>query len=55
MADRLEALRDFGEHFGIALQVLALRVDRDRADEEEQPDRGTHEDADHEHEAIEEL
>jgi hypothetical protein len=55
VTDRLEGLRDLGEHLGIDLEVQALRIDRDRAGEEEQPDRGAHQDARHEHEGIEEL
>ena len=40
---------------GIFGDVQALRVDRDRAHEEEQSHGGAHENADDEHEAVEEL
>ena len=54
-ADRLDPLLDLRLDHGIVFQILALRLERDRPHEEEQANGNPHEDADDEHEAVEEL
>ena len=54
-ADGLDALVDGGLHSRILRDVQPLRVDRDRAHEEEQRHGHAHENADDEHEAVEKL
>src|SRR5690606_10546266 len=53
--DRLDARVDLGPNPRVRLDELTLRVDRDRPREEEQPHGDAYQNADDEHEAVEEL
>ncbi len=55
MTHGLDARADGRDHGRVGRYVLALGVDRDSPREKEQAGGDAHQDADHEHEAVEEL